>query len=358
MNPAKRPPFRKQATRSSLLLGLLLQTFLVLGCHREQEPIVVYVSADEYVARPILDQFTSMTGRPVLMVGDTEATKTTGLVERIRGERNNPIADVFWSSEAFMTIQLANEGLLAAHRSDTVRDWASQWKDPEDLWFGFSPRPRVLVFDPERVSAESVPDSLQELLEPVWRDRIVMADPRFGTTGGQLAAVRSWYVQTSGEQAYRDWVAGLVGNGVGILPGGNAAVVEEVQSGRALIGLTDADDVRAANRLGARLAMKTVGPIESVGTFMMPNTVAIVAGSEHPDAGGLVDFLLSDDVARALARSVSGNVPIKPSIAAEFPQLQVSGPMDTDLNMAAQNYNTAINEMIDVIDAGGRNGPS
>ena len=81
MNPAKRPPFRK-GTRKACS-GPSAKTFLVLGCHREQEPIVVYVSADEYVARPILDQFTSMTGRPVLMVGDTEATKTTGLVERI-----------------------------------------------------------------------------------------------------------------------------------------------------------------------------------------------------------------------------------------------------------------------------------
>ena len=226
MNPAKSAPLRKPGTRNSLLLGLLLQALFILGCDQEQRPIVVYVSADEYVARPILDAFTSRTGLPVLMVGDTEAPKTTGLVERIRAEVNNPIADVFWSSEAFMTIQLANERLLVSHQSDTGRSWDSRWKDPDDLWFGFSPRPRVLVFDQERVSEDSVPNSLQELIDPIWRDRIVMADPRFGTTGGQLAALRSWYLQAGDEDGYEDWVSGLAANNVVVLPGGNAAVVE------------------------------------------------------------------------------------------------------------------------------------
>ena len=357
MSPRSKGLVRK-LIRSSCLSGFLLPAALLSGCQQDVEPIVVYVSADEYVARPILEEFTKETGIPVLMVGDTEATKTTGLVERIRAERDNPIADVFWSSEAFMTIQLANEGLLTSHQSDATAAWEAAWKDPGHLWFGFSPRPRVLVFDPEKVSPDSVPDSLQELVEPAWRNQIVMADPRFGTTGGQLAALRSWHLQNGDEAAYEEWVAGLVANEVGILPGGNAAVVEDVQFGRAMIGLTDADDVRAANRHGADLAMKAVGPVDSVGTFMMPNTVAIVTGSRNADAGKLVDFLLSDKVARALAESVSGNIPIKPEIASEYPDLLVSKPMVTDLNQAAENYSIAVNSIIEAIESRRQDDPS
>tara|TARA_Y100000589_G_scaffold328481_2_gene372676 strand:- start:2042 stop:3115 length:1074 start_codon:yes stop_codon:yes gene_type:complete len=357
MSRASHSPVRK-LIRRSILLAFLFHAAILPGCKQDAQPVVVYVSADEYVARPILEAFTKETGIPVLMVGDTEATKTTGLVERIRAERDNAIADVFWSSEAFMTIQLANEGLLAAHESDTVDAWEATWKDPGHRWFGFSPRPRVLVFDPERMSPASIPDSLQELVEPEWSGQIVMADPRFGTTGGQLAALRSWYLQNGDEVGYETWVAGLVANDVDILPGGNAAVVEEVQSGRAMIGLTDADDVRAANRLGAQLVMKAVGPVESVGTFMMPNTVAIVTGSSNPDAGKLVDFLLSDTVARALAESVSGNIPIKPEIAREYPELSVSQPMKTDLNHAAENYVIAVNAIIEAIETRRRDDPS
>ncbi len=358
MAPMSKVLFRKPRKRTSLLLGLLLQVVFLSGCSQDSPPIGVYVSADEYVARPILNDFTDQTGIRILIVGDTEATKTTGLVERIRSEKDNVIADVFWSSEAFLTIRLANEGLLAPHHSDTSRSWDEAWKHSDHLWFGFSPRPRVVVFDPERVSPRSIPDSLEELVEPIWRDRIVMADPRFGTTGGQLAALRWWYVQNEDVDGYEQWVAGLADNGVRVLPGGNAAVVEEVQSGRASIGLTDADDVRAANRLGAGLAMKTVGPTDSVGTFMMPNTVAIVNGSTNPDAGRLVDFLLSDKVARALAESVSGNVPIKSDIAREYPDLQVPDQMKTDLGKAAEGYPAAVKSILKAIDTRGQNAPS
>jgi iron(III) transport system substrate-binding protein len=54
--------------------------------------VVVYVSADDVVARPILDAFEKDTGIKVEMRGDTEATKTTGLVQRLRAEKERPRA--------------------------------------------------------------------------------------------------------------------------------------------------------------------------------------------------------------------------------------------------------------------------
>ena len=40
----------------------------------------------------------------------------------IRAEADQPLADVFWSSEAFMMIQLAEEGLLEAYESDVTSE--------------------------------------------------------------------------------------------------------------------------------------------------------------------------------------------------------------------------------------------
>ncbi|MCH2132917.1 MAG: extracellular solute-binding protein [Phycisphaerales bacterium] len=328
------------------IVVLFLLSAWSTGCERRETPLVVYVSADEYVARPILDSFSRQSGIPVHMVGDTEATKTTGLVERLRAERQSPLADVFWSSEAFMTIQLAREDLLQPFQSEAVDDWFPRWRDPDGRWFGFSPRPRVLVYDPEQVDAGDVPTSLAALSDPRWRGQIAMADPRFGTTGGHLAALRAWYDDRDDAAGYASLLDGLSANGVRVLPGGNAAVVEEVRVGRALVGLTDADDVRAANRLGAQLEMHAVGPVDGVGTFMMPNTVALVSGSSHPRAGELVDFLLSADVARALAESVSGNVPLVPEVADDFPQLQVPDPMPVDLEQVASIYPMAVNQAV------------
>ena len=330
------------ARTSARLSACCLILLSMLGCDRSDPPLVVYVSVDEYVARPVLESFTETTGVTVHMVGDTEATKTTGLVDRIRAERNTPIADVFWSSEAFMTMQLAREGLLQSCRSPVTDSWFIEWKDPGNQWFGFSPRPRVLVYDPDVIDESEVPRSLEQLAEPRWRNRLVMADPRFGTTGGHMAALKTWYETQDQAGRYETLLSGLASNGVRVLPGGNAAVVDDVRSGQADIGLTDADDVRAANRLGANLAMAYVGPVEGVGTFMMPNTVAVVSGSEHPAAVQLVEMLLSEQVARSLAESTSGNVPLDPEIARDYPMLAVPESMVVDFNAAAIEYPDAV----------------
>src|SRR5688500_9289890 len=57
---------------------------------------VLYVSADDFLARQIVRAFEAESGIRVDMVGDSEVNKTTGLANRIRNERDNPVADVFW----------------------------------------------------------------------------------------------------------------------------------------------------------------------------------------------------------------------------------------------------------------------
>jgi ABC-type Fe3+ transport system substrate-binding protein len=53
--------------------------------------------------------------------------------------------------------------------------------------------------------------------------------------------------------------------------------------------------------------------------MLVPNSVALVKGAPHPDAAGkLIDFLLSEATERTLAASESHNVPVRPTVAAEF----------------------------------------
>ena len=107
--------------------------------------VVVYVSVDEQVARTVLDEFEARSGIEVHLIGDSEASKTTGLVQRLRAEHDAPIADVFWSSEAMQTIALSGEGVLAEY--DDVA-WPRSHRDEGGRWFAFSPRPRVTRLRP------------------------------------------------------------------------------------------------------------------------------------------------------------------------------------------------------------------
>jgi hypothetical protein len=61
--------------------------------------VVVYVSEDQVFAEPILKDFEKQTEIKVQAVYDTEEAKSTGVMNRLLAEKNNPQADVYWANE-------------------------------------------------------------------------------------------------------------------------------------------------------------------------------------------------------------------------------------------------------------------
>ena len=314
---ALRPPLSPSVPQS-LSPFLLLILAGLCGCSGSAEPhVVLYVSADEYVAREVISVFERETGIRVDVVGDTEQKKTTGLINRLRAEADNPQADVLWSSEVFMTIMLAEEGVLDPFVSETAAERPERFRDPQNRWYGFGARARVIVYAPDRVAADEVPRTWMDLTNPAFKGRIVIADPRFGTTGGHLGAMRAYWTKLVGPGYYEAFLLGLADNEVRMLPSGNAGVVRSVADGEADLGCTDTDDVWAAQARGYALDLvyprHAVDGVPGGGTLLIPNTVGRVRGGPNPEtAAALIDYLLSSDVELMLARSVSHNVPVRP----------------------------------------------
>jgi len=336
---------------------------LLSGCRRgADEQVVLYVSADEYVARELVRDFEARSGIRVIMLGDTEAKKTTGLVERLRAEADEPQADVFWSSECFMTIALADEALLAPYSSEVTESWPDEHRDEDGRWFAFAGRARVIVYAPGRVDADALPRTWMDLTDARWKDRIVMADPRFGTTGGHLGAMLSYWRQRGlGDAYFEAFVDGLADNNARLLSGGNAGVVDAVARGEADIGMTDTDDVWAAraNGLGVELIYPRHHRDDAVaggGTLVIPNTVARVANGPNPDhAGRLIDYLLSPRAERLLLESTSHNIPLNPAV--EVPDTyRVDDPMRVDLRASAAARRSAVDRAMDAL-SGARRTP-
>src|SRR5690606_18522089 len=124
-------------------------------------------------------------GVRVNIVGDTEATKTTGLVERILAEQQRPRGDVWWSSEALGSVRLAEAGALEPVEIDAAGlgfpdGWPEHLKSDDNTWRGFAARARVIGYNSETFDAEEVPRDLAELTNPKWRGRVGIAQPQFG----------------------------------------------------------------------------------------------------------------------------------------------------------------------------------
>ncbi|MCK4660133.1 MAG: extracellular solute-binding protein [Phycisphaerae bacterium] len=299
-----------------LIVGLL--STVAGGCKQKEsgnksEPVVLYTSIDEAFARQIIDRLKEDVGLEVRMLTDAEAGKTTGLVKRLRAEADNPRADVFWSSELFHTILLAREGILEPYDSPAAADIPSRYRDPEHRWAAVGLRGRVLAFDPNRVLPEELPTHWEMLGEPRHASRLSIANPLFGTTGGHVAAMFALW----GEERARNFLTRLHQSDTRIAAG-NSSAVRDVIAGRAAICATDTDDVWVAQRQGASLDLRYLDMGDG-GTLLIPTSVGIVAGCKHPgQARKLVDFLVSAELERRLARTDSRNIPVRPALRAEL----------------------------------------
>jgi iron(III) transport system substrate-binding protein len=301
---------------------------LFAGCERPASPakreVVLYSSVDDYLLREIIPVFEKQTGITVKLVGDTEATKTTGLVERLTAERDHPRADVWWSSEPFGTMRLADNGVLEPYTSVAEKDfaggWPAEYRAKDKTWYGFALRGRVIAFNTKKLAKESAPQGLSELADRKWNGRIGMARPQFGTTRGQVGAMFA----EAGPEAFRAWAQSLKANGVRLYDG-NSSVVRAIANGEVDVGLTDTDDVYSAQSQRWPIEMvRSSG--NTADSLAIPNTVARVRNGPNPaEAAALVDFILSETVERMLVESDSRNTPVHPKLAAEFKDPQPAG---------------------------------
>lgn len=292
---------------------------LTAACSQNSDSqLTVYVSADDYVAKEVFAAFTKKTGIRVNWVGDTEASKTTALVQRIIEEKENPVADVFWSSDIMGALALQSADVLEPCQTTVTTQWPSAHKDERLLWFAFSPRARVIAFNPEIDDEEDLPTDWWSYSSAAF------ADPRFGTTGTHFAAMSTI------EQSFEKFQLGL---GDSPMLGGNAATVQAVIDGRERFAMTDSDDVFVAMARGHSInfIFPRHSDAEGGGTLYIPNVVCLIRGTRNKEsAEDFVNFMLSDETARILARSHSRNFPVQSTVQSEFPELQMVDPMVVD----------------------------
>lgn len=279
---------------------------------------VLYTSVDDEFAKMIIDEFTKESGLTVKLVGDTEATKTTGLIARLKAEADNPQCDIWWSSEPFGTIDLAHSGILMPDGIggyvDT--DWPNQLVAEDESWVGFASRARVIAYASDRI--DNPPTTLRDFAQPQWKGRIGMARPQFGTTRGHMGILAARW----GLPQFERWLTMLKANNIRLYDG-NASVVRAIAMGEIDLGLTDTDDVWAGQRNNWKVdcvyesfdSPMNLNTLSSKGPTLLPNTVGIVQGGpDWVNAIRLAKFLVSPRVEQLLAQSTSRNIPANPKL--------------------------------------------
>lgn len=282
------------ATVLRVCLASLL--FCVLSACQDEDSVVIYTSVDRHYSEPILQAFEEETGINVEALYDVEAAKTTGLVNKLIAEADRPRADVFWNGEFLQTQRLAQEGVLSRY---VPTQTGAGWQEPEQLWTSFGGRARVLIVNTALLPSAEWPKSLSDFLSDRWSgEQLAIAHPLFGTSATHAASLYAAWGRTEAH----DFYSSLHSRGVQVVDG-NSVVRDLAASGEIAFGLTDTDDACSALGSGADVAVLFPDQTEGgLGTLVIPNTVALIAGAPHSENGKLlIEYLLSKSVVNTLA---------------------------------------------------------
>jgi iron(III) transport system substrate-binding protein len=290
----------------------------------KQNAIVVYCAHDSVYADGILKDFEAKTGIPLTVLYDSEATKSLGLVNQLKFEKNDPHCDVFWNNELLGTMDLANEGILEPYKGTGYERIPGKFKDEQGRWTGFAARMRVWIANKSQPAVNNAKHvEMHQWLE-ANPAKCAIANPLYGTTLTHFSLV--W--QLRGPDALKKWYAETRRRGLRVLAG-NARVKDAVAEGVCDLGWTDTDDCFEAiddhkpvnmiplyewapppptpenwKKMGWNLGYE-------LHTIVIPNTVSLVRGTRHREnAERLIDFLLSAETELTLSKSKSRQIPL------------------------------------------------
>jgi iron(III) transport system substrate-binding protein len=251
--------------------------------------LIVYSGRSESLVGPMIEAFEEESGIGVdVRWGDTGEIAATLLEEGA----STP-ADVFLSQDPGGLG--AVEGLLGPIGDTLLRRVPAGLRPASGLWVPLTGRARVIVYNTANVDASALPSSLEDLTGAAWKARVGWA-PTNASFQAMVTAMRELW----GEARTRDWLAGMIANGVHVYEG-NAPIVAAVGAGEIDAGLVnhyylyrflaeEGQDFPARNHF-----LRDGGP----GSLVLLSGAGILAGARHRAAAEeFVAYMLSDEVQR------------------------------------------------------------
>jgi iron(III) transport system substrate-binding protein len=262
--------------------------------------VIIYTSQDEEYAEKIFQDFEKETGIKVRAVFDNESVKTVALTERLLRESSHPQCDVFWNNEEFRTRQLAARNIFRE-----TNGWAL---------LGY--RSRRIVVNTNLLPLDKAPRNFSEATNVLWRGKVVLAFPLYGTTATHFLALR----QSWGDARWQAWCRALAANKP-FVEDGNSIAARKVGAGEASFGFSDSDDTAEEQADGKPVVAMPLG----VESLIVHNTAGVVRGAPHPaEAQKLFEYLQSAAVeerlvqAKALESAVPGDPNTLPGLKVDW----------------------------------------
>jgi len=254
-----------------------------------QGKLVIYSGRSEPLIQPVIDGFSKK--HPNLEI-QLKAGSNSELANALLEEADNPVADVFVTTELFTVQSLAAQRVFQSYRPSNADRLPAEFIGPEYQWIGLTRRGRVIMYNTELVSMEEAPKSIFELTDPKWEGQVAAAGSTNGSMQAQIAAMRGLI----GEQATEAWLEGLLDNEVTFF-GGHTDVRKAVGAGEFKIGLVNHYYFYLQKAEGSPVGIIYPDQAEGeIGLITNSTAAGVVRGApDLPAAQAFIDFLVSEE---------------------------------------------------------------
>jgi iron(III) transport system substrate-binding protein len=263
------------------------------ACSSRGDRLTVYSGRTEDLIGPLLEEFAEENDLRI----DVRYGDSGELAQLIDTEGDDSPADLFISQSpgavAFLDqadrLQGLDEALLDAVPAD---DHAA-----DGSWVGLTARVRVLVYNTELVDPAELPESVFDLVDPVYRDDLGVA-PSNGSFQDFVTAMRL----DDGDDATLAWLEGLAANDARTYPN-NVSIVEAVGRGEVRFGLVNHYYNERARAEDPSVASENhFFPDGDLGGLVLVTAASVLDTADQvDDAEALIEFLLEEDAQRYFA---------------------------------------------------------
>ncbi|ASN04364.1 extracellular solute-binding protein [Virgibacillus necropolis] len=222
------------------------------------------------------------------------------ILDRVRSEKNNTQADIWWGAPQVNFDQAKDDGLLAEYKPTYADALDDMYHDEDWMWSGTSITPEVILYNTKEISAEEAPKDWDDLLDPKWEDEIIIRYPLASGTMRTIysAMIYRTYKDTQSPEEGYEWLQKLDEN-TKEYSANPEIMYNQVAKGVGSLSVWNMPDT-------VMLAEEKGYPFDYVipesGTPVLTEGIAIVKDAPHPKAAkAFYEFVNTKKAAKLLA---------------------------------------------------------
>ncbi len=224
------------------------------------------------------------------------------ILDRLRFEKVNPQADVWFGGPTTIFDRGVAESLLAPYRPSWAGHVGPDGVGPADLYFPLYRTPTVIAFNERLVAKDEAPADWDEILEPRWHDQVIIRDP---VASGTMRAIWGYIVERSlsrsGDTAQAMmWFRRLDGQ-TRTYTLNPAVLVAKLSRGEGCVTLWDLPDILISRSQGMPFGYH----FPRSGSVVIDDAIGLVRASRHAAAAKrFIDFVGEQKALLLTAREV------------------------------------------------------